>query len=122
MPHRRNISLVALILLATASLAKAENINQFWLAAQHDWSANRGFFFALESPIPPGQPSRPDDVKLVLGVGDGTQWRFIAGRVNWKLDQKYQVKAVIKDGSAELSIDGQRVAHEPAKLAPAPAV
>src|SRR3954470_24022083 len=100
MPHRRNISLVALILLATASLAKAENINQFWLAAQHDWSANRGFFLALEAPIPPGQPSRVEDVKLVLGVADGSQWRFISGRVDWKLNQKYRVKAAIKDGAA----------------------
>ncbi|HSV16563.1 MAG TPA: hypothetical protein VLI90_20030, partial [Tepidisphaeraceae bacterium] len=119
MDHRLRICVLALVCLVLCTAAKAENINQFWLAAQHDWSANRGFFLALEAPIPAGQPSRIEDVKLVLGVGDGSQWKFISARVDWKLDQKYQVKAVIKDGTAQLSIDGQRVANEPARVAPA---
>ncbi|HEY7087983.1 MAG TPA: hypothetical protein VH518_07830, partial [Tepidisphaeraceae bacterium] len=93
--------------------------NQFWLAAQHDWGGCRGFFFVVEAPFAAGQPSRLDGAKLLLGVGDGSRWKFVSGQVNWKLDQTYSAKAVIKDGAAEIWVDGQRIAQDSANFTPA---
>src|SRR3954469_19347312 len=115
----RAAHILVLVALMAATVA-AEDQNQFWLAAQHDWSGCRGFFFVVSAPFAPGHPSTLDDAKLIIGVGDGKAWHFISGRKEWKLDTAYTAKAVINNGNAELWIDGQRVANEAAPLAPAP--
>jgi hypothetical protein len=106
-------------MILCGSIAHAEDLNQFWLAAQHDWGAQRGFFFVVNAPFAPNQPSKLDDATLIIGVGDAKTWQFISGKKPWKFDTTYAAKAVINNGVAELWIDGERVASQPAKLAPA---
>ncbi|WP_428940344.1 hypothetical protein [Fontivita pretiosa] len=96
----------------------AQNLNQFWLAAQHDWGSKRGFFLTLGAPFAPGQPARLEDVKLTLGVGDGSQWHFLETSHAWQLDRTYRARAVIADGAAELWLDDRRVARQQVKLMP----
>ena len=50
---RRTIILIA-ALVCCASTAWGD-MNQFWLAAQHDWGGKRGFFLNLHSEFPAGQ-------------------------------------------------------------------
>ncbi|MGD0200583.1 MAG: hypothetical protein ABSD27_07530 [Bryobacteraceae bacterium] len=74
------------------------------LADQSDWNNNIGFYLDLEND---GQPCMVGNMKVALGVADGSHWRFVVFTPVWQLDRDYSIVATIQPGSAQLSIDGQ---------------
>lgn len=80
--------------------------NYMYLVAQYDWTSARGFFLDLESVAPDGTPGTLAQVRMVLGTGDGQQWRYIFSPQGWQWDRDYTARVVITPGSAELWLDG----------------
>lgn len=105
--------------MATAGSALGQNSNQFYLAAQYDWGAARGFFFAVEGTPGNKQPANLDSAHLILGVGDGHNWHFITGSTAWTRDTRYETRAVIQNGSAEITLNGRRLAKMDCQFVPA---
>lgn len=98
-----------LILLAQLGAMRAFALERFWLAVQHDFEAQRGFYLDFE-PVAEGKsPSRTKELKLVLGVGDGKAWRFVAANPEWEIDRDYEVRAVLAPDAQSLWVDGKKV-------------
>lgn len=74
------------------------------LAAQMDWGAVKGFYVALENPA--GRPPVLAETKLVLGVADGANWRWVNVTPKWKWDTVYTIRMEIRPDEAELFLDG----------------
>ena len=109
----------AALVVALGSAATAAT-NQFWLAAQFDWSAKRGFYVSLESGSTGDAPCKADAIKLVLAVGDGGEWRYVFATPKWEIGRDYAVKATIGPGSSELWVDGQSAGCLDCRFAPGP--
>ena len=101
---RRTIVLAMFALALCASNGWGD-MNQFWLAAQHDWGGKRGFFLNLHSDFPAGSKASLDALRLTLGVGDGSEWHVLAHPEKWQLDKPYKAKAVITvDGTDTIAV------------------
>ncbi len=111
-------AILALSALACCATNLQADMNQFWLAAQHDWGGKRGFFFNLHSDFPAGSKASLDTLRLTLGVGDGNQWHVLAHAEEWQLDKRYKAKAVITPGEAQLWLDGKMVAKQAVTIVP----
>src|SRR5688572_21233709 len=101
----------------SSAVASAQQ-NQFWLAAQHDWGGKKGFFLTLGAQAPPGTPAGLENVKLELGLGDGTNWRFVSAPSKWQYNTSYTAKMIVASGVVEVSLDGQRLERMDAAIAP----
>src|SRR5687768_4133227 len=111
----------AFVLMSALALCASDlrgDMNQFWLAAQHNWGGKRGFFFNLHSDFPAGGKASLDTLRISLGVGDGSEWHVLAHPEKWQLDKPYKAKAVITPDEAQLWIDGKMVAKQPVKVVP----
>ena len=86
-----------------ASNARGD-MNQFWLAAQHDWGGKRGFFLNLHSDFPAGSKATLDTLRITLGVGDGSEWHILAHQEKWQLDKPYKAKGVRHVGEKAASV------------------
>ncbi len=87
------------------------------LASQHQWEGKRGFYLSLENNSPDAT-ARLGTVKVVLGVGDGANWRFVMASPAWRVDRDYRVKAVVGPANAELWLDGERLGESAGRFAP----
>src|SRR5579862_7964770 len=75
--------------------------NRFALASQSDWNNKRGFYINFENSSPGDEICKLSNLKLAMGVGDGTNWRFVITSPAWQYDEDYQVKVQIQpNGSA----------------------
>lgn len=92
----------------------------YHLAARFDWTARRGFYFQLENRTPGEAACGLDTMKLVLGVADGENWRFVVHQPAWVLDRDYVARAVIGPDRSELWLDGVPLGDIPAGYAPLP--
>ena len=106
----RRLMLSGLILTWLAPMAHAGNAN-YWFASRNTWQGKRGFYFQLENKAPGDTPPGLETLKLVLGVADGKQWRFIVEPVAWQFDRQYVATAVMGPVSAELWVDGEKLAE-----------
>ena len=101
-------AIVAILCLGVAR-SSAEG-NRFWLAAQHSWHAKKGFYLNFENKPNADGMCPIQTLKIVLGVADGSRWRFITDFPRWQLEHRYQIRAVISPNRAELWLDNQRLA------------
>lgn len=102
----------ALLLLTAAALAAPSNC-RLYLASQYDWGAKAGFYLDLEG----GELA---SLPLILGVADGTEWRFTHHPAGFVTGRDYVVKAVIGPRKSELFLDGAAVGTVDLALRPAP--
>ncbi|MDQ3812469.1 MAG: hypothetical protein M3347_00805 [Armatimonadota bacterium] len=91
-------------------VARAAESYRYWLAAQQEFGARRGFSLVFENTSQSG-PHKLETLKLLLAVADGKTWRFPGKTGQWQWDHDYAVKAVAGPKGAELWLDGQRVAQ-----------
>jgi hypothetical protein len=108
---------VALFALALCASNGWGDMNQFWLAAQHDWGNKRGFFLNLHSDFAAGSKATLDTLRLSLGVGDGNEWHILPHAEKWELGKAYKAKAVITPTEAQLWLDGKMVTKRAVKIA-----
>src|SRR5262245_24468697 len=107
------------MLLSVCSVAiAAPRQSHFWLCANHDWSAKTGYFLIVENTFDDGAPSKLADARLVLAVGDRHDFRYLRAPANFERGREYSAKATISDQSAELWIDGKRVAASDGAFVP----
>jgi hypothetical protein len=111
--------MLVLVMAQLSSMARAEQ-NQFWLAAQHDWGAMKGFFLTVANEYPTGQLAQLSAAKLTLGVGDGSNWHYLSHEAKWELNKPYRAKAVITASAVELWLDGVQVARQDLRFVAAP--
>lgn len=103
------------VTFAQSAVQSAEH--RFWLVAQHDWGGKKGFYFNVENSsegadsTSPTAPCRLASLRLILGVADGKEWRYLVATPQWEFDKDYTTKAVIEPRAAALWLDGQRVAQ-----------
>jgi hypothetical protein len=95
------IPLMIWFVCGTATAASYRHL----LFAKYDWSANKGFYLTLENDGPAAGALDPSTLYLILGVADGSHWRYIKTKPAWTMERAYNVKAVIKPGYAELYLD-----------------
>ena len=70
--------LAAFCLLLPSLVAQGQNICKLRLADQSDFATNRGFLLYLEATESGATtPCRISNLRLVLAVGDGLQFRFV---------------------------------------------
>jgi hypothetical protein len=94
--------LSALPLLAQQSL----NICKLRLADQSDFVNNRGFLLYLEAiESNASVPCRISNMKLILAVGDGSQFRYIINNTSWQQDRDYTVRAEVRNGQSQIFLD-----------------
>lgn len=103
--------IIALTMICSRIVVAAPSQSHFWLAAHHDWFGKRGYFLVLENFFEPGQSSKLNDLRLVLGVADGREFRYLRAEQPLSLDHDYAVRVVINANTAELWLDGKRVAQ-----------
>ena len=106
-----------LILIASLSLlvpvcAEEQPDSRLYLVAQHDYGKATGFYLDLEG-------GALHDLPIILGVGDGREWRFPQHRPGLQPNRPYRVRAVISPEGARLLLDGVSVADSPGKWEPA---
>src|SRR5687767_15942634 len=106
------------VALALGTSNARGDMNQFWLAAQHDWGGKRGFFLNLHSDFPAGSKASLDTLRLSLGVGDGSEWHVLAHPEKWQLDKPYKARAVITPTEAQLWLDGKMIEKRALKVVP----
>jgi hypothetical protein len=92
--------------------------SHFWLAAQHDWAGKKGYFLVIENSYDVGAPSKTDDARLLLGVADGHDFRYLRSSDHLTLNRDYRAKAVIKADDAELWLDDKKIASAPGGFVP----
>ncbi len=97
-------------LLAAASAGPS--LCRFYIASQHDWGRKLGFYLDFEG-------SKLADLPVILGVADGTRWRFIAHVPGFELNRRYTIRAVISPQTAQLFVDGRKVGEEAGGFKPA---
>lgn len=82
--------------------------HRYYFAAQYNWQERKGFYLSFENETPESVCSL-SSLRIVLGVADGTSWRFIVGSPEWKWNTTYSVKAQITQAGASLWLDGKLV-------------
>jgi hypothetical protein len=97
----RRIIFSAIVLLASSTL-RCEAINRFWIAAQHSYESNRGFYLDFEN----DGADDLNNLKLVLGAGDGAAWHFATATLPWQVNHDYHVTATLDGTSNTITIDG----------------
>lgn len=86
------------------------NYYRFNLANQSDWGSKRGFYLNFENESTPHSPCSLENLRLILGVADGNNWRFLVVKPpNWQFQTDYSVKAIIAPTYAEVYLNDQLV-------------
>jgi hypothetical protein len=111
MPRPTRCALTLAMLLLPA-LAHAQSLCRLYVASQYDWGAKRGFYLDFEG-------STLSSLPVILGVGDGANWRFPLYSPGFAFDQDYQIRAIIAPDTAQLFLDGVKVADSPGTWLPA---
>lgn len=101
------------LILLCASAAMAEDLNQFSLASQHDWSAKKGVFIVLDNRYA-GQPSTLEKMRLTVAVGDGKSWQIRNTSDAFAYQQLYTVKLQLDGKSATVWVNGEQREQFPA--------
>jgi len=80
----------------------------YQIAAQDNWAQKKGFCLVIENNYNGNDRCSLDDLELILGVADGSNWRYIRKR-GWKCNLDYSVTAIVSSESAELWVNGEKV-------------
>ncbi len=101
-------------LLMCVVAAEAANC-RFYFAAQHQWGQKLGFYLNVEG-------CELNELRFILGVADGENWRFLAHVPPFEPGRRYRGKAIVAPEGAKLWLDGELVAEEEGGFAPASGV
>lgn len=105
--------IAGLLPLAASSAGVAQSQCRYYLASQHDWGAQTGFYLDLEG-------DKLAELPLILGVADGKSWRFPQVTPGFVAGRTYRVQAVVAPDRAQLFLDGKLAANSQGGFRPAP--
>lgn len=108
----------ALSTLLFISFAFGE-VNRLYVVSQYDWGAKMGFYLDFENSSEGSYPCKLENLRLILGIADGNNWRFISTNPKWQLDRDYTVKAIVDSKRGELLLDGELVGKSEGSFRPA---
>jgi hypothetical protein len=97
-----------LLVLFALSLALAEE-NRLYLVSQYDWGNKTGFYLDFENSSQGSAPCKLETLRLILGIADGKNWRFIVATPNWQFNRTYSAKAIVNRQKGELYLDGELI-------------
>ncbi len=110
---------VVALSLSLAAVSQCRADNRLLLATQFNWQQNEGYYIDLENHANSYGAVQPlSSLALVLGVADGSSWRFVVSVPNWQYNHAYHLKAVISAKEAKLLLDGQVVGSSSGAFAP----
>lgn len=111
----------AVFLLLPSLFAQGQNICKLRLADQSDFTNNRGFLLYLEAIENNATTAcKISNLRLVLAVGDGLQFRFVINSTTaWQQDRDYVVRAEIRNGQAQLFLDNVPLESQATSFVPA---
>ncbi len=115
---RRSVLHIALWAMILAPRLGAADSCRHWLAAQHDFGANRGFYLNFENTSDEGRPCTLGTLRLILGAADGQRWRFVVAQPSWQIGKEYSARGVIGAEGAELFLDGASIGREAGGFVP----
>jgi hypothetical protein len=105
---------LALMVLFSGRIAWGAS-NRFYFASQYDFGAKRGFYLDLENESTGDEPCRLGTLRLIFGVGDGKDWKFLSVTPKWETGRTYTARGTFaQKGGAILLLDGKPMAQEPA--------
>jgi hypothetical protein len=97
-----------LLVLFALSLALAEE-NRLYILSQYDWGNKTGFYFDFENSSQGSAPCKLETLRLILGIADGKNWRFLVATPNWQFNRTYSAKAIVNRQKGELHLDGELI-------------
>lgn len=101
------------IVFASVGTGWAQSLCRLYLAGQYDWERKIGFYLDLEG-------SKLAELPVILGIADGSSWRFPSHRPGFVFDRTYHIRAIITPERGQLFVDGKLVAESPGGFVPAP--
>ncbi len=99
------------ILLLVVGVAGAQDC-RFYHASQHNWEGRKGFYLDVEG-------CELKTLRFILGVADGTDWRFLAVVPPFEGGRRYVGRAEITPETARLFLNGELRAEEAGGFMPA---
>ncbi len=106
------VVIACIAMTAPAALAQPSNC-RFYIAGQYDFGGRLGFYLDFEG-------TELVRLPLILGVADGTNWRFLSHAPGFAPDRDYTIRVVLAPDRAELWVDGERVGSSPGTWRAAP--
>ncbi len=104
-------------LLLISAFAWGE-INRLYIVSQYDWGGKTGFYIDFENSSD-ASPCQFENIRLILGIADVDNWRFIVATPKWQLDRDYKARAIIDSQKGELYLDGELVGKSEGRFRPA---
>lgn len=83
--------------------------SRFTLASQDDWGAKHGFYVDFENDTAADGISKLSTLKLIAGVADGTNWRYIFDTPTWTLGHVYHAEMKVDYAQTQFYVDGTLV-------------
>ncbi len=97
--------------LGTAPIAVPSNC-RLYIASQYDWEKKTGFYLDLEG-------AALKELPVILGAGNGSNWRFISHCPPFVPDKTYQIRGVVSPQGTQLLVNGAKVAESEGSWTPA---
>ncbi len=112
------LAVMALAAVAWPAMAGPARLH---LASQYRWETKAGYYLSFENEAPEGAAARLATLKLVLGVGDGRQWRFVGAPAGWATTgREYRLRAECGAQSGGLWLDDRLLGRTDGGYQPAP--
>src|SRR5574340_1358390 len=90
--------LVVVLLALCAGPASAQSRCRLYAASQYNWTWSRGLYLDFEG-------SSLATLPVILGVGDGTAWRFAQDTPGFAFNTDYTLRAVVSPTTAQLYLN-----------------
>lgn len=96
----------SVVVLLLVPFARSQELNQFALASQSDWSAKKGMFILLDNRHA-GRPSALETLKLTVALGDGNAWSVRSIEERFEYDKPYRVRLDYTGALAKVFINDE---------------
>jgi hypothetical protein len=114
--HRTiRLLLSAMLLMLLLQPAHAAD-NRLYLVSQYNFGAKTGFYLGFENATNGANRVPLSTVRLILAVGDGTNWRFLSRQPAFETGRDYVVTGTIAPQKARLELDGKTLQEESCRL------
>jgi hypothetical protein len=109
---KRALPMLAIV-LALVTVCDAHAETRLYLASQYDFGRKLGFFLDFEG-------SKLKELPVILGVADGTNWRFDRSTPGFVPGRQYAIRGLVTPERSQLFVDGKLVAESTGAWAPMP--